>query len=78
MYRVRRDKDRVEVIQNGEVVYSGLADEYIVFKESTDATKLTCKKVLELTDAQILVALMTCVHVPSMVRSDPPAGEWKP
>ena len=30
MYRVRRDPNKIEVTQNGEIVYSGTGEEYIV------------------------------------------------
>lgn len=70
VYRVRREQNKVEVIQNGVVVYSGAGDEYVVFKESSDATKLTVKTIREMSDPEILLALATAVRIPSMVRHD--------
>ena len=71
MYRVRREQSKIEVSRNGEIIYSGAGDEYIVFKESEDATKLTVKTIREMTDPEILLALATAVQIPSLVRHDP-------
>jgi ATP-dependent protease HslVU (ClpYQ) peptidase subunit len=57
MYRVRRDQTKIEVTQSGEIVYSGDGDDYVVFKESADAVKLTVKKIRGMTDPEILLAM---------------------
>jgi len=70
VYRVRRDSNRIEVIQNGEIVYSGSSEEYLVFKESEDAKKYSVKRINELTDPELLLALATAIRLPTMVRKD--------
>ena len=70
MYRVRREQTKIEVSHNGEIIYSGAGDEYIVFKESEDATRLTVKTIREMTDPEILLALATAVKIPSLARRD--------
>jgi hypothetical protein len=77
MYRVRREASRIEVIRNGSggIVYSAGPDEYIVFRESDDAPKNTVKKVRELADDELLLALANVVIIDLPGQPDPREGK---
>jgi hypothetical protein len=63
MYRVRREKQRIVVFHGTEVLYDGAGEEYLVFRETLDAVKLTVKQISKMTDDELLLALACAVEI---------------
>jgi hypothetical protein len=63
MYRVRREQQRIVVFHGTEILYEGAGEEYIVYRETLDAPKLTVKRIAAMTDDELLGALATAVQI---------------
>lgn len=69
MYQVKRKDESVVVMKNGvEEIFSAPEHGSIVYEDHSMGGMIICRKVSELNDDQLLVALASLVSLPRVVR----------